>query len=120
MPQLTTLAAVFGGLFAGMIGGQLLTRGLRLLYALLGKSTGEPKNLVPKRRLWAIPLLLLHPGSWVLVGIPYLGYLAYSRRIPTFWGWFVCGFLLSLVLVFGAATLAVWKIRRKRSHAAGA
>jgi len=120
MPVLNTLAVTLGGFLAGFIGTQLVTRALRLLYALLGKSTGEPQKYVPQRRLWTIPLLFLHPGVWVLVGVPFLGYLAYSGRVAAIWGWFVGGFILSVAYVSTLVLFALRKLKRKRASAAGA
>ena len=120
MPSTSTLAIVAAGFFAGFIGTMLFTRALRLLYTLLGRSQGEPQRFVPKKRVWAIPFLVLHPGVWFLVGIPALAYLAYSGRIPAVWGWFVVGFCLSVVYMGTLLLFAIHRLRRKRARAAGA
>jgi amino acid permease len=120
MPNLTTLAAAFGGFFAGVVWNQLFTRGLRLLFTLLGKSTGEPRKFVPKPRSWAIPLLLLHPASLSLFAVLYLGYLAYAGRVAALWDWFLRSFFLSIVVMWTVVVIAVYRLRRKRSRAAGA
>ena len=120
MPNLTTLAVAFGCFFAGVVWNQLFTRALRLLFTLLGKSTGEPQKFAPKRRLWAIPLLLLHPASWALLGVLYLSYLAYVGRVVALWGWFVGSFFLSIVVMWTVAVIALYRLRRKRSRVAGA
>src|SRR5437660_11825824 len=87
-----------------------------LLFTLLGKSTGEPQKFAPKRRLWAIPLLLLHPASWALLGVLYLTYLAYAGRVAAVWGWFVGSFFLSIVVMWTVAVIALYRLRRKRSR----
>ena len=103
-----------------MVWNQLFTRGLRLLFTLLGKSTGEPQKFAPNRRLWAIPLLLLHPASWALLGVLYLSYLAYAGRVAALWGWFVGSFFLSIVVMWTVVVIALYRLRRKRSRVAGA
>jgi hypothetical protein len=111
----SAIAATLGGIFAGMFGFQLITRGMRLLYALLGKSTGEPKRLVPAKRLWAIPLLLLYPGTWVPVAIAYLSFAVYTGRVGSVWGWFLSGVLLGIAGMCAVVLNALRRIRRKLS-----
>ena len=120
MPNLSTLAVVFGGLFAAVAWNQLFIRAFRLLWTLLGKSTGEPHKFTPKRRTWAIPLLLLHPASWILLGVLYLGYLAYVGRVAAVWGWFVGVFFLTSLTMWTVVIVTVYRLRRKRSRVAGA
>jgi hypothetical protein len=120
MPNLTTVAVVFAGFFAGVVWNQLFTRALRLLFTLLGKSTGEPQKFAPKRRSWAIPLLLLHPACWLLLGILYLSYLTAVGRVAAIWGWFVGGFFLSVVVMWAVVLVTLHKLKLKRSRGAGA
>jgi hypothetical protein len=115
MPKLTTLTALSIGFCAGFLCVLFITSTLRLLFATLGKSDGTPPPFAPKRTLWALPLLLLQPGVWVLLAVPYLCYLAYSGRISTTWGWAVVGFVLSIGYMSGLVFLARRRARRKRA-----
>lgn len=58
----------YAGSFAGVLEVMLLGRAARILGGILGISTGEPKRFTPKRRLWAVPFLVLHPACWGLGG----------------------------------------------------
>jgi hypothetical protein len=120
MPNLTTLAVVFAGFFAGVVWNQLFTRALRLLFTLLGRNTGEPQKFAPKRHSWAIPLLLLHPACWLLLGILYLGYLTAAGRVAAIWGWFVGSFFLSIVVMWAVVLVTLHRLKLKRSRGAGA
>ena len=121
MPKLTTLTALGIGFCAGFFCMSFITRMLRLLFAILGKSTGVPPPFFPKGPLWAaLPLLLLQPGVWILLAIPYLCYLAYSGRVSGTWGWAVVGFFLSIAYMSAVVYLAIRKARRKRARAVGA
>jgi hypothetical protein len=120
MPQLTTLTALCIGFGAGFVCVSFVGSTLRLLYAMLGRSIGAPPPFAPKRTLWALPLLLLQPGVWVLIGIPYLCYLVYSGRIASRWAWSVVGFFLSIAFMSVMTFLAMRKAKRKRARAMGA
>jgi hypothetical protein len=92
----TTLTALSIGFAAGFLCMSFVGSTLRLLSAMLGRSTSAPQPFAPRKTLWALPLLLLQPGVWALVAIPYLCYLAYSGRISARWAWSVVGFFLSI------------------------
>jgi hypothetical protein len=121
MPKLTALTALGIGFAAGFFCTSFITGMLRMLFAILGKSAGPPPPFFPKRPLWAaLPLLLLHPGVWILLAIPYLCYLAYSGRVSSTWGWAVVGFFLSIAYMSGLMYWALRRARRKRARAVGA
>jgi hypothetical protein len=120
MPEVSTLTVVCVGFCAGFFFMSFVTRALRMLYAMLGKGTGASQPFAPKRTLWALPLLLLQPGVWVLVAIPYLGYLAYSGRISARWAWSVVGFFFSIAYMSVVMLWAMRKAKRKRARAVGA
>jgi hypothetical protein len=120
MPEVSTLAVVGVGFCAGFFFVSFVTRALRVLYAMLGKGTGASQPFPPKRTLWALPLLLLQPGVWALVAIPYLCYLAYSGRIPARWAWSVVGFFLSIAYMCVLMLWAMRRAKRKRARAVGA
>jgi hypothetical protein len=116
----TTLTALCIGVCAGFLCTSFVGSTLSRLYAMLGRSTSASQPFAPKRTLWALPLLLLQPGVWVLVAIPYLCYLAYSGRISAKWAWSVVGFFLSIAY---AGVLMLWarrRAKRKRARAVGA
>lgn len=110
----------FGGLFAGVVWNQLFTRFLRLLFTCLGKSIGEPQKFVPAPHPWAIPLLVLHPACWLLLGALYLAYLAAVGRVDALWGWFLGGFSLGVASMWATALLILHKSRVRRSQGTGA
>jgi hypothetical protein len=116
----TTLTALCIGFCAGFLCTSFVGSTLRLLYAMLGRSTGASQPFAPKRTLWALPLLLLQPGVWVLVAIPYLCYLAYSGRISAKWAWSVVGFFLSIAYMSVMVLWAMRRAKRKRARAVGA
>ena len=120
MLKVTTLTALTIGFCAGFVCTSFIGSTLRLLLAILGKSPGAPHPFAPKKTLWAIPQLLLQPGVWVLLAIPYLCYLAYSGRISSTWGWAVVGFVLSIGYMSAVVFLARRKARRKRARAVDA
>ena len=121
MPKLTTLTALSIGFAAGFLCTSFIARTLRMLFAILGKSTGAPPPFFPKRTLWAaLPLLLLQPGVWILLAITYFCYLAYSGRVSSTWGWAVVGFFLSIAYMSAVVFLAMRNARRKRARAVGA
>jgi hypothetical protein len=120
MLKLTTLTALCIGFFAGFFCMSLVGGTVRLLYAMLGKGTGAGQPFPPKRTLWALPLLLLRPGVWILLAIPYLFYLIYSGRVSRTWAWSFVGFFFSIVYVSTLAFLVMRKAKRKRARAVGA
>ena len=120
MLKLTTLTALSIGFVAGFVCMSFIGSALRMLLAILGKSPGGPHPFAPRRTLWALPLLLLQPGVWVLLAIPYLCHLAYSGRISSAWAWAVVGFALSIGYMSAVVLLARRKARRKRARAVGA
>ena len=120
MAELSTLTVVSVGFCAGFFFMSFVARALRMLYSILGKGTVASQPFATKRTLWALPLLLLQPGVWVLVAIPYLGYLAYSGRISARWVWSVVGFFLSIAYMTVVMLWAMRKAKRKRARAVGA
>jgi hypothetical protein len=121
MPKLTIFTALSIGFCAGFFCTSLVGSTLRLLFAILGKSTGPaPQPFSPKRTLWALPLLLLQPGVWVLLAIPYLCYLIYSGRVSRTWGWFFLGFFFSIAYISALVFFAMRKAKRRRAGAVGA
>jgi hypothetical protein len=120
MPELSTLAVVCVGFIAGFFFISFATRALRMLYVMLGKATGASQPFAPTKTLWALPLLLLQPGVWVLVAIPWLCYLAYSGRISARWAWTVVGFFLSIAYMSVVIFWAMRKAKRRRARAVGA
>ena len=120
MLKLTTFTALSIGFIAGFACMSFIGRALRMLLSILGKNAGPPHPFVAKRMLWALPLLLLQPGVWVLLAIPYLCYLAYSGGISSTWGWAPVGFVLSIGYMSALVLWARRKARRKRTRAVGA
>ena len=120
MLKLTTFTALSIGFIAGFVCVSFFGSALRMLLSILGKSTGPPHPFVPKRTLWALPLLLLQPGVWVLLAIPYLCYLAYSGHISSTWGWAPVGFVVSIGYMIALLLWARRRARRKRARAVGA
>jgi hypothetical protein len=105
----------FAGLFAGTIEVSLLGRAIRILASLLGISLGEVK---PKRRLWAVPLLLLHPACWALGAVVWLAYSVRAGRAPAYWGWFAGTFIAAIPLFWGLGLIALYRAKKRRSRAA--
>jgi len=120
MSRVSTLTVICVGFCAGVFFVAFVASALRLLYSILGIGTRPSQPFPPKRTLWALPLLLLQPGVWILVAIPYLCYLMYSGRIASEWAWSIVGFFLSIAYMISAMFWAMRRAKRKRARAAGA
>ncbi len=118
--MLTPLTTLFIGFFAGFFCMSLVGSTLRMLYAMLGKGTRASQPFAPRKTVWALPLLLLRPGVWVLFAIPYLCYLIYSGRASTTWAWSFVGLFFSIAYTSTLVFLAMRKAQRKRARAVGA
>jgi hypothetical protein len=120
MSKLSTLTIVSVGFCAGFLFVAFVTSALRMLYSILGKGMRPSQPFPPKRTLWALPLLLLQPGLWILIAIPYFCYLVYSGRMATEWAWSIAGFFLSIAYMILALFWAMRRAKRKRARAVSA
>jgi hypothetical protein len=118
--MLTPLTAFSIGFIAGFFCTSLVGSTIRVLYAILGKGMRVSQPFAPKKALWALPLLLVRPGVWVLLAIPYLCYLIYSGRVSPTWTWSMVGLFSSIAYLSTLVFLAMRKSRRRRSRAPGA
>jgi hypothetical protein len=107
---------VFVGIFVGMLSWSLFLRWLRLLLRLLGVHI-HPADQAPKRRLWLIPVLGLHPVSWLLVAIPYVTYKIAVGNLAPSWLWFAGGFYGSFLMVAAIVFTVLYKKKKARAHA---
>ena len=113
MSGLVVPLIVLAGFFVAGLSLSLITHWFALLLGLLGIDTGKPKAQMPRRRLWLIPLMVLHPTSWLLAAIPYFTYQAIAGHLARGWVWLVVGFYIG-VLVMGFATY--WALRKAKKQ----
>jgi hypothetical protein len=118
-PFVAGLWIIIGGFFAGAIEVMLVSRAARLLASLLGKNLPGVSGPAPKRRAWAIPLLILHPASIVLMAMFWLSYLLHAGRVAPPWGWFLGAFFVCIFLMYGAVFLVFSRAKRKVRLAGG-
>jgi hypothetical protein len=92
----------------------LFSHWLALLLGLLGIDTGKPKGRVPRRRLALIPLMALHPTSWLFSAVPYFTYQAVDGHLERGWVWLIGGFYLGLVGLGLVTYVTARKIRKQQ------
>jgi hypothetical protein len=101
-----------GGFFASMIFIPLLLRWLRLALGAIGIRTSAQSSESPKRRLWLLPLLALHPTFLILAALVYFTFKAIFGSLSVTWLWFMGG-IFSGFIFFG---LLMFILYRRRQH----
>ena len=112
MGKYTLIAA---GFFAGFFAGPFITHWLRLLLEILGVRGVAMPSPAPNRNRnrWYLPLMLLHPVTWLLVGIVYFTFRVVLGHMSLEWVWFTGGFYLSFLF----AGALVFIVMRRHKHA---
>ena len=104
------------GFVVGLLSGVFVSHWLALVLEILGVRGAAMPQRHPERRFRRLPLMLLHPITWLLVATIWIAIRVVDGTLSPAWGWGVLGYYLNFVFVGTIVTIAMRSQRKKQAQ----